>query len=98
MSRWLAVVVFAGVLAACSKDEPPAAMDMGSGSGSLETAPRAAVGASAGTGAAGRTGFGEAACGENMVLCPLKGWMKANTAAAVNARDFPRLSAALERV
>src|SRR5271165_506953 len=69
--------------------------DLGAGAGA---GVGTGAGAGVGTGAGAGVGAPEAACGEALVLCPLKAWMKAHMAVGVNARDFAALSANLEKV
>ncbi len=95
MSRALAAAVFAVALGACSKDEAPAPAEMGASPDvSGDVSASRGVGADAGAG----TSVAEAACGDKLVLCPLKAWMRAHTAVAVNAHDFQGLAGALEKV
>jgi hypothetical protein len=89
MSRAISVSVLSLLLASCSKDEPVV---------SLETVASASAVASAGAGAVASAGAANAQDSGGSVDHPLKAWMKANAAAAVNAHDFEGLAIALEKI
>jgi hypothetical protein len=100
MSPRLSLSVLALSLSACSKEESPAIPEsaevVGSGyDAAVGEGARAGDGAVANGGASANAGTSP---GDASADPPLKAWMKAHAARAVNARDFEALSIALEKI
>jgi hypothetical protein len=100
MSPLLSFSVLAFSLAACSKEESPAVPESVEVVGSRYDA-AAGEGARAGDAAVANEGASASAGtipGDASGDHPLKVWMKAHAARAVNSRDFEALSIALEKI
>jgi hypothetical protein len=109
MRAGVSTSVFLVLLACCSKDESPVSGEPAPGV-SAGAATGTGAGAGTGTGAGADAGAGAGAHASaardaptgagasDGVDPPLKAWMKANAARAVNARDFEGLAIALGKI
>src|SRR5580700_2817406 len=90
MTQVISVGLLALCLAGCSKDEPRASPEPAPviGTGAVASAPTSV----------GSVAQGRAAPADSPGEHPLKAWMKANTALAMDAKDFEGLATALEKI